>query len=423
MRALILFFCISIYSSFSFSVDYQFPVLDPFKATFLSSAADAMISDEGMNIVHKKIYSKILGRDNLKYFEGRDFTTVRYAYHKGEDRPLVFIFAGLGGSAVTGLANYYQKVLYKAGFNSVTIPSPYLWKFSMSHLGSATPGYMERDQVDFYDFLKRVYDYRKKLRAFKSSKNYLLGYSMGGLQAVYISEYDEKQKDIQFEKVVVVNPPIDLYESASKLDQLFPVYKQLSEKRRYYMEKKLWHLIIDLGKNFSQRAPTDEEVVAIIQNLPFKTYEYKALIGKSFLETLAAMILVSEQVRDWGAIPIYYDIRSPQPSLNAAREYSFIKYFDEILFPDLVNGPIGLEKTREELIEKMGLIGKLDYLKNTDKIKIFHNEDDIIVSNASIQLLKDVVPKERLKLYPLGGHLGNVWFPSNVNDLIMAFMQ
>lgn len=421
MRAFLLTFCISIYSSFSLAVEYNFPVLDPFKATFISSAADAMLSSEGMNIVSVKFHSQIPGRSNLKYLENRDYTSIEYAFHENEDRPLVFILAGLGGSAVTGLAKFYQKTLYKAGFNSVTIPSPYLWKFSMSHLNSATPGFMERDQVDFYHFLKRVYRYRKKLSGFKSSKNYLLGYSMGGLQAVYISEYDEKQKGINFEKVVAVNPPIDLYESASNLDQLFPLYKNMSPERRHYMESKVWRLIMNLGQKFSKKAPSDEEIIDLIQSLPFENYEYKALIGRSFLDTLAAMILVSEQVRDWRVIPIYYDTLSPQASLTAAKDFTFIRYFDEILFPDLVNGPIGVEKSREELIDTMGLIGKLDYLKKTEKIKIFHNEDDIIVSNASVQLLKDLIPEERLKLYPLGGHLGNVWFPSNVNDLIMAF--
>lgn len=422
MRVLLLVLSISVFSSISSAVEYRFPVLDPFKATFLSSAAEVMLSAEGMNRVELEFHSQIPGRDNLKYAEGRDFTTVRYAFHKDQDRPLVFILAGLGGSAVTGLVNFYQKVLYKAGFNSVTIPSPFQWKFSMSHLHSATPGYTERDLDDFYSFLERVYAYRRHLHGFKSSKNYLLGYSMGALQAVYVSEQDEQVKNFAFEKVVLVNPPIDLYESASNLDALFPVWKSMTDSQQHGLETKLWRVVMKLQNNFSQSSPSNEEILNIIQNLPFHTSEYQALIAKTFLQTLADTVLMSEQVRDWGLIPIY-DIRSPQPSLNEAKKYTYLRYFDEILFPDLVSGSNAFNKTKDDLIESMGLIGKLDYIKRTKKIMVFHNEDDIIVSKDSIELLKQAVPKERLKLYPLGGHLGNVWFPSNVNDLLMALMD
>lgn len=409
--------------SFALRVDvYPFPVVDPHKATFLSSASEFLLPADNYNPTSLRIEADYENRSELKYFEGRDYTSVRVAYHPYQNRPTVYILGGLGASGISGLSVFYQKLMFRAGFNAVTIPSNFFWKFNLAHIASATPGYLERDKEDIYSYMLSMENKMKEIPGYRSSGNHLLGYSMGALTAVFISEIDDQLKHFNFGKVAVINPPIDLYESASKLDGEFPYWRRLDTNQQKRLEGKVFRLILSLGEEFSDRSPSDEEAMAIIAGLPFEKEQYRALIASNFLETLAPNLLVSELVREWGIIPIYYDIRSPQPSLNAAREFGFISYFNKVLFPDLPKVPSPVGSVKDHYIKKMGLLGKLDYLRESEHIKVFHNEDDIIVSGDSIKLLEEALPEDRIQIYPLGGHLGNVWFPMNIKDLLGFFM-
>ena len=76
--------------------------------------------------------------------------------------------------------------------------------------------------------------------------------------------------------------------------------------------------------------------------------------------------------------------------------------------------------TFEQLVERASLYPLEDYLRNTEKIGLIHNEDDIIMAPGEIEWLRDVFG-DRGRIYPLGGHLGNVAYKENVHHMIEFF--
>ncbi len=53
-------------------------------------------------------------------------------------------------------------------------------------------------------------------------------------------------------------------------------------------------------------------------------------------------------------------------------------------------------------------------------IFVMHNLDDFLASRADLEYLEGVLG-DRLKLYPYGGHLGNLWCPQNRRDIVSVF--
>ena len=78
--------------------------------------------------------------------------------------------------------------------------------------------------------------------------------------------------------------------------------------------------------------------------------------------------------------------------------------------------------SRSELIDQMSLASIEDYLRSTDKIEVMHNEDDLILEPGEIDYFPRVFG-DRAKIYPRGGHCGNMDFRDNVAHMISVFKQ
>lgn len=52
------------------------------------------------------------------------------------------------------------------------------------------------------------------------SEFYLTGYSLGALDAAFVSHLDETRRSFNFKRVLLLNPPVNLYTSINNLDKL-----------------------------------------------------------------------------------------------------------------------------------------------------------------------------------------------------------
>jgi hypothetical protein len=76
--------------------------------------------------------------------------------------------------------------------------------------------------------------------------------------------------------------------------------------------------------------------------------------------------------------------------------------------------------TKDELKVRASLEPIRQYLSRADKIGVMHNEDDIILAPGEIDFFRDVF-RERAKIYPTGGHCGNMEYPDNVAYMVRFF--
>ena len=57
------------------------------------------------------------------------------------------------------------------------------------------------------------------------------------------------------------------------------------------------------------------------------------------------------------------------------------------------------------------------YLRNSDKIMVVTNRDELILTKENIKYLEDVF-KGRIIVYPRGGHCGNMYYYENVKNML-----
>ena len=60
------------------------------------------------------------------------------------------------------------------------------------------------------------------------------------------------------------------------------------------------------------------------------------------------------------------------------------------------------------------------YLRNSPKIGLMDNQDDLILTPEDLAFLKDVFGS-RAKIYPYGGHCGNMSYTENVAYMLNFF--
>ena len=95
---------------------------------------------------------------------------------------------------------------------------------------------------------------------------------------------------------------------------------------------------------------------------------------------------------------------------------SFDDYVNKIAFPyfkEKENGKL----TMDQLLEKAKLQYIDNYLKNSSKIAVVTNQDELILDEEDLDYLKNTF-KNRIIIYPYGGHCGNMFYTPNVKTML-----
>ena len=100
--------------------------------------------------------------------------------------------------------------------------------------------------------------------------------------------------------------------------------------------------------------------------------------------------------------------------------WTFVNYFETVVLPYWQK--THPEDTEADAVRKWSLMGIEGYLRSTRKISVVHNRDDIILGPGDIDFL-DRVMGDRAIIYPLGGHLGNMAYERNVDEMLAFFKR
>ena len=141
-----------------------------------------------------------------------NYTLVRQKH----EAPLVFSIAGTGASHRSAKMLMMEKAFYQAGFHVVSLPSPTYANFIVTASTTQVPGHIVQDSEDLYRVMERIHEQIKG--KVKISEFYVTGYSLGGAQAAFVAKLDEERKSFDFKKVLMINPPVSLFNSVSILD-------------------------------------------------------------------------------------------------------------------------------------------------------------------------------------------------------------
>jgi hypothetical protein len=393
------------------SPHYFFPFVNPFEATVIP------LPEAYKEPLHDKISIKTF---NLDVFPDREVPDV-FWYQRGgltcslasQDfmAPMLFIIAGTGAHYNSPNMLDLQQIFYKAGFHVICISSPTYMNFVVN-ASTGMPGNTPEDAKDLYRVMEKADAYAKK-RGVEVSSYALTGYSLGGIESAFLSKLDDERKVFNFKRVLLINPPADVYTSITLLDgYLTDNIPGGVENFTPWFKETLANVAKD-AKSIDDMNLSPESIYKLYRYYPPREDFLKALIGLSFRMSSANMVFTVDVMQNSGYIVPKNTVLKNSTSLTeyAMTSYStsFVDYYNELFYPYYAKKEPGL--TRDALIKRASLYSIESYIKNNPKIGLLHNEDDVIMDQGEVLHLKALFGEDRAKVFPIGGHCGNMSHP------------
>jgi len=406
------------------AAEYNYPLKNPIAATILGTPAK----------YRAKLPEKIRVKEyeTITIFPERRVPDVfwynrelRYsiAWHR-KPAPLMVVIAGTGAGYDSTKMKDLQKTFYQAGFHVLCLSSPTHPNFVVAASESSMPGESRADAADLYRVMEKIWERSSKKELV--SGFYLCGYSLGAAEAAFVARLDEERKNFNFKKVLLLNPPVNIYESAVRIDQMLidNIPGGIDHFNDFF--NKLIHNIstayvsgdfVDLSYDFFYHAYRE-----IIPD----PSEGKALIGFSFRISSANLIFTADVMNNRGyivpknlklfrtdSLTDYYKV--------ATDCKGFEEYAKKLLYPYYRQHGAG-NLSFDEFVEHSSLKDIEDYLRNSPKIGLMTNADDFILGPGDLDWFRRIFG-ERARIYPYGGHCGNLAYIDNVRDMIAFFQK
>ena len=399
---------------------YNFPIDDPYSATIIGSAS--MMTEGVSENIPLKVYEIQIKdkKDIPDVFWYASKFKFSFSKQKNKKAPLIFVLAGTGSDYSTTRVKFMQRIFHDAGYHTIAISSQMSQQFMISASSNSVPGLLLEDNEDIYKAMKLAYNKIKD--QVEVTDFYIMGYSLGGSNAAVLSYIDEKEKVFNFKRVFMVNPPVDLYNSAVKLDKYLDNY---TGGKSAGIEKLLNTTLAKIkGGLTSEYANIGADTIYnIVKGDILSDSEKKAYIGLAFRLASTDLNFISDFItkshiytKNPEKVDKYTNMKEYFKAVNFA---TFEDYVNKIGFPYYKK--YNKDLTTEDLKEKASLRVIEDYLRTSPKIAAVTNADELILNEKDFAFLKDVF-KDRLIIYPKGGHCGNMFYKENV-DIMLKFIN
>ena len=399
---------------------YNFPIDDPYSATIIGSAT-MMTPGVSENIPLKVYEIQIKDKKEIPdvFWYASKFK-FSFSKQKNKKAPLIFVLAGTGSDYSAVRVKFMQRIFHDAGYHTIAISSQMSQQFMISASTNAIPGMLIRDNEDIYKAMKLAYNKIKD--QVDVTDFYIMGYSLGGTNAAVLSYIDEKEKAFNFKRVFMVNPPVELYDSAVKLDKYLDDY---TGGKTTGIENLLNTTLARVkGGLTSEYANIGADTIyEIVKGDILSEAEKKAYIGLAFRLTSNDLNFISDFINK-----SHVYTKNPEKVNKFTNMKEYFKAVNFATFEDYVNKigfPYYKKYNKDFSIEDLKREASLrvieDYLRTSPKIAAVTNADELILDEKDINYLKDVF-KDRLVIYPKGGHCGNMFYKENV-DVMLKFVN
>ena len=333
---------------------------------------------------------------------------LHYAVVK-QDRPapLAFVIAGTGAGAEAEKTLIVVRALAQAGMHVVSLPNPTHPNFIVAASRTSVPGRFQEDAADLTDVMVKI---RQELRREVTiTATHIAGYSLGAAHAAFVAKADETSRRLGIDRVLMMNPPVDLLRSARALDGMFDHHVSTDPQgvRRF-----VDHLYERFLEGYDRRDEvdfTDDFFFRAYSTVEPNDAELETLIGLAFRATALDLAFASDVMNGGGyLVPAGAEITS-QTSLTdvliTGLGLAFTDYITEYYVPYFQAREPGA--TLDALDRGASLRSIEGWLRTSPRVGLIGNADDVILAGDDVGWLTRVFG-DRATIFPTGGHCGNL---------------
>jgi pimeloyl-ACP methyl ester carboxylesterase len=400
---------------------YNYPIANPYAATIIGVPPEMKVDYSKLPKAEEKTITLFNGRaipEGFWYEDGFKYSRLIQT----KPAPIVYIIAGTGADSKGETIRTMGNILYSAGFSVVMLPSPTHPNFIINASRNYIVGRPAQDAEDMYRAMKNI---EADVAAHHTITGHMLvGYSLGGLDAVYTAKLDDEQQSLRFSKVLLINPPYNLYSSMQLLDEM--LYKALPNginDADKFVKSAVARLSSMSQSSDALNFQNERTLLDAYNTYKPSDARLATTIGLSFRLAAADMIFTSDVMCHCNYIfPGNQDFTT-STSLNhylaVALRTSFRNYFYDIYTEQFLSEDRRLN--RQSLIGENSMQSLAGYLAAHPKIGLMTNRDDVILAPGELEKLVALF-KGDVMIYPNGGHLGNLEAPA-VTYHIVEFMK
>src|SRR5882672_9262156 len=331
--------------------------------------------------------------------------------------PLAIVISGTGNDGNTAKLSVLRSALYGAGYHVLTMPSPTFPGFIVSTSSTGVAGDLMQDGRDLYAAMQQIVVHLP--RRVRITDVDVLGFSLGGANAAIVKSIAGKEGKLRIHRAVMINPPVNLFSSIGRLDELFAVSIGSGDDGVERLYRRLYAELANLYRA-SDRVQIDEDFILGAAATVLKTdAEYSAAIALSFRINLQDMFFAGDLYAGSGVV---VDPKHPpqvgdslEETQRILRNKPFSEYFTKVFAPYyLKHRP---NSTAASLIadNRLSIIGAT--LRNDADYYAQTNSDDLILNEQELAWQRDTLGS-RIAVYDHGGHLGNIGERQQVSDML-----
>ncbi len=399
--------------------NYGYPIKGSHEASILGTPAELMPEFPASLPTRQLVLDLFPDREKPPVFFYDEGLRCTFTY-QDKKAPLVFIVGGAGASDRSAKLITMTKALHQAGFHVITLPSPTSTNFIVSASSSSIPGDLTEDAADLHRAMEAAW---KQVKGdIEVSSFNLCGYSLGASEVAFVAKLDEDRRVFNFRKVLLINPPVSLYSSVTRIEELMKQIPGGSKKQGVFVNRMLSKF--SRFYRYGNYVTINEDFLyAIYTEKLFSHAETAGLIAISYRIGMAGMIFSADVMTNSGyVVPKNRVLRYTDSLFDyflVSTHLSFFDYFNEFFYPYFKKQRPGL--TKQELIDSQSLKSIEGYLKSSAKFGLITNENDFILTKTELDYLRQLFG-ERARIYPRGGHLGNLAYKENLAYMV-AFLQ
>ncbi len=394
---------------------YDFPFVDPLVATVVATPlANRVVLpeiEEGRE-VHPFRVQPLPDREVPPVFFFERFGAEFGLLAQPGPAPLVFVIAGTGGSWKADINWNLATLLWDAGNHVISLPNQTHANFVVNASTTGVPGRLRDDAADMHRLMRLALE--RVQNRIQVTAVHLTGYSLGATLAAFVAKLDDELvasggDAFEFERVLLLNPSVSLFTSIQLVDDMLDRFVAADPNA---IPDFLDRAFNAFARIYVAGSPTDfagDFVYRIYTALEPDAVDIEKLVGIAFRLSAVNLAFAADVLTDSGfLVPAGTALRATDRRLTdiyvAARERSFVDYFEDLYQPFFQRAEPGL--SREQMIEDASLRSIEAYLAAADHVAFLGNEDDVILVAEDWTFIERVF-QDRSTIYPTGGHCGN----------------